>query len=68
MHSLVKGFFAYTSHLPPVVESVRNTITRINKASLMQVQGLESLSTTGKPILAEICRAIDESEVFICDF
>jgi len=69
MSEPVPCFFAYSDQPPSVAESMDHAIgeMRANYSALVQVRSWRDLSVTGKLLLGEICRAIDNCDLFVCD-
>lgn len=69
MSTQVSCFFAYTAAPPSLSEVIENAIKEINRqgGESVVVHGWKTLGVTGNIIIKEVCNAIDESQVFICD-
>jgi hypothetical protein len=65
----LNGFFAYAGEPVSRAETVREAIKQINQRveGLINIRGWESFDVTGKPIIHEVCAAINECDLFICD-
>ncbi|MBU1751252.1 MAG: nucleoside 2-deoxyribosyltransferase [Chloroflexi bacterium] len=67
MNNSVDCFFAYSTRSPELVETVEAAIERINKLGVVRIIGRRSLGLAGKVILSAVQRAINDSDLFICD-
>lgn len=63
---MVKGFFAYPS-VPSIMETIGEAINSINGAGVIELTGWEKLKISGVTLINEICKNINESEVFLSD-
>lgn len=63
----VTGFFAYPSNPPDLAEAMRTAAERINGHPDLRIRTWEHLRSGGKIIITEICRSIDESDLFLAD-
>lgn len=61
-----KGFFAYP-YTPSISEVVRNAISRINASQMVSLKPWEQCNVSGKFIIQEICKEIDEAALFCAD-
>lgn len=62
-----KCFVAYPSDPLYLAETIEKAIESIRNGYVVDIEGWKSLSVTGKFIIDEICKAIDNSDIFICD-
>ena len=62
-----KCFFAYSSKTPSHVEIIEEAIKEINNSKIAEVIGWRKISTTGKYIIIEICKEINNCSLFLCD-
>jgi hypothetical protein len=60
-------FVAYSSNPPALAETIETAITKISEGDVVTIHGWKSLAVGGKYIITEICRAIDDSDLFIAD-
>jgi nucleoside 2-deoxyribosyltransferase len=69
MNHLTNCFFAYPSYPPSLQEVMKETIKHINSrgTGIVSAQGWETLRVTGKLIINEVCKAIEHSDLFVCD-
>ena len=69
MANPINCFVAYPANPPSLSEILEKSITRINTEGegLVIARGWKELDVTGKIIIGEVCTAIDNSELFICD-
>jgi len=65
----INCFVAYPSNPRALAEIIEKSITRINTEGegLVIAHGWKELGVTGKLIIKEVCAAIDNSQLFICD-
>ena len=61
-----RGFFAFPSS-ESLVETVEEAIAVINHTHTIEITSWRALRVSGKTVITEICRAIEESEVFLAD-
>jgi Cdc6-like AAA superfamily ATPase len=62
-----KAFYAYPAN-PAIMFTIRNGIKSINASQdIISVHSWEELKVTGKYIIDEVCEAIDDADVFLCD-
>ena len=61
------GFFAYPSTPPSIGETIRAAIRKINHGRLIELMPWEDCRTGGKVIIQEICREIDNCDLFCAD-
>ena len=66
-NGLPKGFFAYPSAPPAIGETIQTAIENLNKTAGVTIQGWEKCSVSGKVIIEEICRVIDDANLFCAD-
>ena len=62
-----KGFFAYPSEPVSHSEIIEDAIKQINGGQVVDAISWKSTSVSGKFIMVEICRQIDNCEMFLCD-
>jgi hypothetical protein len=67
MKETVTGFFAYPSHPASIGEVMRAAIEAINGSPEVKVTSWEQCRVGGKIIIREICRAIDQADIFLAD-
>jgi len=62
-------FIAYPANPPALSEMLEKSIARINTEGdgLVIARGWKELGVTGKLIIREVCAAIDDCQLFICD-
>ncbi len=65
-HEIPRAFFAYPSK-PEIAETIRNGVTTVNQMGVVQIKTWENCKVGGKFIINEICREIDESQLFCAD-
>lgn len=61
------AFFAYPSEPPSIAEVIRTAIHDINRTGHVLMKGWEDCKVGGKVVIQEICREIDEAEIFCAD-
>ena len=61
------AFFAYPSEPPSIAEVIRTAIHDINRTGHVLMIGWEDCKVGGKVVIQEICREIDEAEIFCAD-
>lgn len=63
------AFFAYPSKPPALGETIEEAIKQINKqcAIYVKISSWVKLKNTGKIVISEICREINNSLLFMCD-
>jgi hypothetical protein len=61
-----RGFFAFPSN-PSLTEVVEEAIEIINNTRAIEITSWRALRISGKTVITEICRAIDQAEVFLAD-
>jgi len=62
-----KGFFAYPSRPSSIGETIKAAIEKINSGHAVRLMPWEDCRTGGKIIIQEICREIDNSNLFCAD-
>lgn len=62
-----KCFVAYPSEPAALAETVETAIAEIKRQKNVEIQGWKDLAIQGKLIIKEICRSINNSDLFICD-
>jgi hypothetical protein len=62
-----RAFFAYPSHRHTLSETIREAAAEINKNGVVHVRTWQEMSVTGKNIVQEICREINEAQIFCAD-
>ncbi len=60
-------FVAYPSTPPALSETVEEAIRLLQQGQVVDITGWKSTSVSGKFIITEICKAIDDSEIFTCE-
>ncbi len=60
-------FFAYPSRPPRLAEILETAMRRIRADDIVGVVGWKELRVAGKVLILDICRAIDDADVFVCD-
>ena len=60
-------FFAYPSSPESLAEGIESAIELINGTKVVNIVGWKSLRTGGKLVINQICDAIDDSDVLLCD-
>ena len=63
----VKCFFAYPSKPPSHSEIIETAIEELNNGQVVEVIGWKKTSTTGKFIIIEICKEIDNCDLILFD-
>lgn len=63
----LKGFFAYPSDPPTCGEVITEAIKEINAGGTIEIKTWEELQTGGKFIIHEICKEIDQTDLFCAD-
>lgn len=66
---MITCFYAYASQNPALVYTIQQAVKVINASSVgdVRITTWEELSVTGNQIIDEVCDAIDDAEVFLCD-
>lgn len=62
----IKAFFAYPNH-PRISEAINEFSRKINNAALLQIETWEEMQIGGKLLVTEICKKIDQSDLFCAD-
>ena len=62
-----KGFFAYPSTPTSIGETITTAIRKINGGQAVKLTPWEECRTGGKIIIEEICRVIDDCDLFCAD-
>ncbi len=65
--SLPTCFFAYPSKPDSLAETVELAINQINGASTAKVISWKDIAVGGKLVIMEICKTINDCDVFLCD-
>jgi hypothetical protein len=60
-------FVAYPSTPAALTETVEEAIKSLQWGMVVDIVGWKSTSTSGKFVMTEICKAIDERDIFICE-
>lgn len=60
-------FFAYPSQPKSRAEAIESALELIEGTGAVATIGWKSLSVAGKIVIDQICHAIDESDMFVCD-
>lgn len=63
----ITGFVAFPSYPPALAETVEEGIQKINDTGLVKLLTWTQMRTGGKLIISEICKQIDNSDLFIGD-
>ena len=66
-HTMVNAFYAYPTKPSSVGESILAAIDTINNAGEVNISPWSKLSVNGKLVVNEICRAIDQADLFCAD-
>ena len=66
-YSLPTAFFAYPSQPPALAETIRSAVEQINASKQTYVRTWEDTNIGGKPIIHEICKAIDDADLLLAD-
>jgi len=61
------GFVAYPSQPPLLAETIRSAINEINKGNRVSLKSWEDCKVGGKVVIEELCRSIDQAEIFCAD-
>jgi nucleoside 2-deoxyribosyltransferase len=64
---IVKCFFAYPSKPKSLAEIIEAAIASLNTTGLVQVKGWKELQVSGKVVINEICKAIVDADLFLCE-
>ncbi|GKS58532.1 hypothetical protein YTPLAS18_20590 [Nitrospira sp.] len=67
MNIPVKGFFAYPSSPKSVSESIQAATAKINNGNVASIKVWEDCRVGGKLIVEQMCKEIDEAELFCAD-
>ncbi|WP_368774897.1 hypothetical protein [Bacillus aerius] len=65
--SIPKAFYAYPSHRADLLQNIREAIKDINKAGSIRITSWEDFCISGKPIIQNILKAIEQCDIFMCD-
>ncbi|MEH6960812.1 hypothetical protein, partial [Bacillus altitudinis] len=65
--SIPKAFYAYPSHRADLLQNIREAIKDINKAGSIRITSWEDFGISGKPIIQNILKAIEQCDIFMCD-
>ena len=60
-------FVAYPSKPISLAETIEGAIKEIRGGQVVDIEGWKSKSVSGKFIMVEICKAIENCDIFICD-
>lgn len=60
-------FVAYPSKPISLAETIESAIKEIKGGQVVDIEGWKSKSVSGKFIMVEICKAIENCDIFICD-
>ena len=66
-HPLVMSSETSIANLPEIVETINEAVARINRLDIVRVQTLQSIAGGIPPSFSRVARAIDASDLFICD-
>lgn len=64
---MYKGFFAYPSEPLHIGEVIENFIKQINESNIAKIASWKGMKVSGSVIISEICKCIDECDIFCCD-
>jgi len=67
MQNTIKTFYAFPSEPKSLVETISFAIETINKKNIVKILPWTDLNPSGKIILSQILKAIDDSGIFLCD-
>jgi Cdc6-like AAA superfamily ATPase len=67
MNNLTNCFVAYAANPLSIAEDIELALSIINRAGEVRCVGWKSLGVTGKIIIDEVCAAIRDCDLFICD-
>jgi hypothetical protein len=68
MQDNVNCFFAYSSDVASICETIEESISSVNdKKTYLHIKSWTDMSINGKYIIDTICSEIDNSDVFICE-
>lgn len=62
-----KAFVAFPSNPPSIKEIQLEFVSKINKTDIVDLYPWTDMSISGKPIISEICKNIDDSDLFLAD-
>jgi len=60
-------FVAYPSKPISLAETIESALKEIKGGQVVDIEGWKSKSVSGKFIMVEICKAIENCDIFICD-
>lgn len=63
----LKCFYAYPDSPKSLTDTIEIAIKRINEKKVVKMESWKSTSISGKFIISEICRKIDNCKIFCCD-
>jgi Cdc6-like AAA superfamily ATPase len=67
MNNPTNCFVAYPANPPSIEEDIETALGIINRTGEVRAVGWRSLDVTGKIIVDEVCAAIRDCDLFICD-
>ena len=67
MQGSYSAFFAYPSQPSSCGDAVRAAIEKLNGAAVLHVTGWEALHVGGAVVIDRVCKAIEASDLFLCD-
>jgi len=67
MKRVVSGFVAFPSSRPSLVETIEGAITSINSGGTVSLESWQAVSRAGRVVIANICDAIAQCQLFMCD-
>ena len=66
-YAVPRAFFAYPPQPYAQAETVKEAAAKINGTRVVSLRTWEDMSVAGKNVMAEICREINEAEIFCAD-
>ena len=61
------AFLAYASGAPALEETIEDAVDRLNKSNTVEIVSWKKLQIGGRILIATICAAIDQRDIFIAD-
>jgi hypothetical protein len=62
-----KAFYAYSGHKQDLLEDINEAVRKINEANEITISTWEDLAISGKYIIDNIYKSIDDCDLFMCD-
>ncbi|MHA6666784.1 hypothetical protein [Bacillus velezensis] len=65
--AIPKAFYAYPSHRPDLLQDIRESVEEINRGHSIKITTWEDYEISGKFIIKNILKAIEQCDLFMCD-